>query len=78
MRSPTQRITFTHIELPQARWRCPSAAWGFPFHGMSVQPSGKPMSLSDSTGVSRLSCVGVQTAFTWLERNVYIALPASS
>ena len=78
MRSPTQRITFTHIELPQARWRCPSAACGLPCHGMSVQPRGKPISASDSSGSSRLSCVGVQTAFTWLERNVYIALPASS
>ena len=78
MRSPTQRITFTHIEFPHTLWRNPSGGCGLPFHGMSVHPSGKPISLSDSTGMSRLSCVGVQTTLTWLERKVYIAAPASS
>ena len=36
------------------------------------------MSLSDSTGRSLRSWHGVHTAFTWLDRNVYIAAPASS
>ena len=71
-------MTFTHIEFPHTLWRNPSGACGFPFHGMSVQPSGKPMSLSLSTGRSLRNCVGVQTALTWLERKVYIAAPASS
>ena len=78
MRSPTQRITFTHIEFPHTRWRYPPGACAFPFHEMSVQPSGNPISLSLSTGRSLRSCVGVHTAFTWLERSVYIAAPASS
>ena len=78
MRSPIQRITLTHIEFPHTLCLSPSGACAFPFHGMSVHPGGKPMRLSDSTGISRLSCVGVHTAFTWLERNVYIAVPASS
>ena len=76
--SPTQRITLTHIEFPHALWRNPSGACAFPFHGTSVQPSGSPMSVSDSPGTSRRSCVGVQTAFTCPARSVYIAAPASS
>ena len=78
MRSPTQRITFTHIEFPHTRWRYPPGACAFPFHEMSVQPSGNPISLSLSTGRSLRNCVGVQTAFTWLDLSVYIAAPASS
>ena len=71
-------MTLTHIEFPHTLWRNPSGACSLPLHGMSVQPSGKPIRRSDSTGSSLLSCVGVQTALTWLERNVYIAAPASS
>ena len=71
-------MTFTHIEFPHTLWRNPSGACALPFHGMSVQPSGKPMSLSDSTGRSLRSWHGVQTAFTWLDLSVYIAAPASS
>ena len=78
MRSPTQRITFTHIEFPHARCRLASGGCGRPRHGMSVQPSGSPMNLSDSTGTSRLSCPWAHTALTWRNRSVYIAEPASS
>ena len=68
----------THIEFPHTLCLSPSGACALPFHGTSVHPGGKPISLSDSTGISRLSCVGVQTAFTWLDLSVYIAAPASS
>ena len=70
-------MTLTHIEFPHALCLLPAGACGFPFHGTSVHPSGMPMRRSDSTGSSLLSCVGVQTAFTWLERSVYIADSAS-
>lgn len=71
-------MTLTHIELPHALWRNPSGACALPFHGTSVHPVGNPIKRSDSSGRSRRSWNGVHTAFTWLERNVYIAVPASS
>ena len=57
MRMPIHRITFTHIELPQALYLGASgqSAAGFPFHGICVQPSGKPISRSVSTGSRRLT-----------------------
>ena len=71
-------MTLTHIEFPHTLWRNPSGACGFPFHGMSVQPSGKPMSLSHSTGMRRRMTPGVQTPLARRFVSEYAAVSFSS
>lgn len=65
MRRPIHRITFTHMLFPQALYRGASGQSSafLPFQGICVHPSGKPISLSVSTGRSRLT-VALQPGFS--------------